>query len=549
MTVAELFVKCLENEGVQYIFGVPGEENEDLLFAIDKSKKLKFIPCRHEQGAAFIANVWGRLTGNAGVCLATLGPGATNLVTGVADANLDKAPLVAITGQGGLERLHHESHQNIDVVKMMNPITKWNTSIHHPQTTAEVIRKAFKIAEYEKPGATHIELPEDIAHQKVKGKKPLRKVVAQLPAPDQAAIKKTIQLLKKSKQPLIIAGNGTIRDRSSQELTKLAKRFNIPVAATFMGKGAVSDKEKQSLLSMGLGFKDYVIEAVEQADLILTIGYDIAEYSPEQWNPSNNKKIVHIDFEPAEVYERYLPEIEIISDIAPAICAIYDELEEVGADSFSDWYLPIRKRILKDIESYQPKKSETLNVPIALNLIRDALSDDGILLSDVGSHKMWIARNFVTYEPNTCIISNGLASMGISLPGAIAASMAYPDRQVVSIAGDGGFMMNLQEIETAKRLGLNFTMIVFNDNDYGLISWKQERATGKTTGTNLTNPDFVKLAKSFGIDGHRANNATQLKSILKKSIASDKLTLIEVPITTKVNQALIKKLNRYWEKK
>ena len=549
MNIAELFVQCLENEGVTRIFGVPGEENEDLLFALEDSDKIEFIPTRHEQGAAFIANMMGRLTGKAGVCLATLGPGATNLITGIADANLDKAPLVAITGQGDLTRLHHESHQLLDIVNMFDPITKWNTSIIAKEVVPEVIRKAFKLAEMEKPGATHIELSEDIAKEKVSKKiKPLTKKTFRPPAPEQASLEQAIQLIAAAKFPIVLAGNGAIRNRVSESLTMLVQKANIPVVSTFMGKGAVSDQLPQSLLAVGLGFKDYVMEAMEKADLVISIGYDIAEYSPDSWNPKNKKKLIHIDFEPAEIYENYLPDIELLGDISLTVKALLQRDTDFVKTN-TEWYQPIRKRILKDIKSYTLKAKDKFTVPGTLNLVREILAEDDIVISDVGAHKMWIARNYPTYCSNGCIISNGLASMGISLPGGIAASLIDGNRKVVSMMGDGGFMMNVQELETATRLNLGYTIIIFNDNDYGLISWKQERNANRTAGTKISNPDFVKLGESFGIDSFRPKSPKQLREILQQRIHGDKMTLIEVPIDPSVNQGLIKKLKKYWQDK
>jgi len=549
MNIAELFVQCLENEGVTRIFGVPGEENEDLLFALEDSDKIEFIPTRHEQGAAFIANMMGRLTGKAGVCLATLGPGATNLITGIADANLDKAPLVAITGQGDLTRLHHESHQLLDIVNMFDPITKWNTSIIAKEVVPEVIRKAFKLAEMEKPGATHIELSEDIAKEKVSKKiKPLTKKTFRPPAPEQASLEQAIQLIAAAKFPIVLAGNGAIRNRVSESLTMLVQKANIPVVSTFMGKGAVSDQLPQSLLAVGLGFKDYVMEAMEKADLVISIGYDIAEYSPDSWNPKNKKKLIHIDFEPAEIYENYLPDIELLGDISLTVKALLQRDTDFVKTN-TEWYQPIRKRILKDIKSYTLKAKDKFTVPGTLNLVREILAEDDIVISDVGAHKMWIARNYPTYCSNGCIISNGLASMGISLPGGIAASLIDGNRKVVSMMGDGGFMMNVQELETATRLNLGYTIIIFNDNDYGLISWKQERNANRTAGTKISNPDFMKLGESFGIDSFRPKSPKQLREILQQRIHGDKMTLIEVPIDPSVNQGLIKKLKKYWQDK
>jgi acetolactate synthase-1/2/3 large subunit len=542
MKVSDLVVQCLENEGVQYVFGVPGEETEDLLFSLADSK-IRFVPTRHEQGAAFMANVWGRLTGRAGVCLSTLGPGATNLLTGVADAQLDKAPLVAITGQGSLERLHQESHQYIDIVNMFRPVTKWNAAISDPDIVPEVVRKAFKLAELEKPGSTHIEISEDVA----KLDSPAAPIPAsriRRPSVDYKALAQTLEVLRGSRRPLIIAGNGAVRKLASKHLRRLSEKYQIPVVSTFMGKGALSAKSEQSLLTIGLGFKDYVCEAVDKADLIITVGYDIAEYAPKKWNPDKKKRIIHIDFAPAEVYAHYTPEVEVVADISSVLWNLNRELEKQEPNFDTEWYKPIRKRVLDDIKSYDLKEGEPFTIPGALNIIRSIMGDDDLLISDVGSHKMWIARNFPTCCPNGCIISNGLASMGIALPGAVAAALHDPGRRVVAAMGDGGFLMNSQELETAKRLNLNFTVIIFNDNDYGLISWKQMLSHGRSVSTKIGNPDFKKYAESFGIKGYRPENLKELKEQLTKAIMSDELCVVEIPVSTHVNQELIEKLKR-----
>jgi len=544
MNVAELMVECLEHEGIEYIFGVPGEENEDFLFALEKSK-IEFVPVRHEQGAAFIADVWGRLTGQAGVCLSTLGPGATNLMTGIADANLDKAPVVALTGQGSSDRVHHESHQMIDVIKMMAPITKWNGTINSQEVVIEMVRKAFKLAQAEKPGATHLELPENIAKEEVTtSHKPLAIHRVRRPSPDPVAIQEAIDIIKEAKRPLIIAGNGAIRSRASQALTKLSQEYLIPVASTFMAKGSISDKLDTSLGAVGLGFKDYVIEAFEQADLILSIGYDVAEYDPVNWNKSGNKKIVHFDFEPAEIYQHYNPDLEVIGDIAAGLHHIIKGLE---GHQYQNWFSDIRARIFKSLAQYKLEDSETnFTAPGVINLVRDVLPDTGLVISDVGSHKMWIARNFPTYVANGCIISNGMASMGIALPGLIAAYLIDQNRPVVSIMGDGGAMMNIQELETAVRLKVSGVIIILNDNNYGLIEWKQEMNEGKSFGTKITNPDFVALAKSFGIESAKPKNVSELNDILEQSITEKKLVLLEIPISTEVNQHLVDTLSAYY---
>ncbi len=496
-----------------------------------------------------MADVWGRLSGNAGVCLATLGPGATNLMTGVADANLDKAPLVAITAQGNLDRLHHESHQYIDIKQTFEGITKWNDTIKSPETVTEVIRKAFKIAESEKPGATHIELPEDIAAmEKPSSATPLKQVSTKRPGPHPEVLQQAVEHLKNAQRPLIIAGNGAIRKRASHELAHFSQMFRIPCVSTFMGKGAISDKSDLSLMAIGLGFDDYVLEAVQKADLILTIGYDIAEYAPQSWNPNGTLPIIHIDFEPAEVYEHYEVEVEVIADISLVLQSLSQHLAKHRKHYDTAWFEPVRQRILDDIAGYAPIEG-VLNVPSALNILRDIMQDDGLLISDVGSHKMWIGRNFLTYYPNGCLISNGLASMGIALPGGVAASLHEPERQIVTAMGDGGFLMNVQELETAKRVGARSINIVFNDNDFGLIKWKQEMSAGKSAFTELQNPDIPLLAKSFGIKGYRATDAGSLREILTQSLEKQELCVIEVPIETSVNNQLIEKLDNFWNKK
>lgn len=546
MTTAELLVRCLENEGVRHIFGVPGEENEDLLFALADSS-IDYVPTRHEQGAAFIANVWGRLTGRAGVCLSTLGPGATNLLTGVADANLDKAPLVALTAQGGTDRLHHESHQNLDVVAMFAPVTKWNAAITSPDIVTEVVRKAFKLAEIEKPGATHIELSEDVARAPVEtAAEPITRTIVRRAAPDHKALDRAVELLGSARRPLILSGNGAVRKRASRQLTELVTQHDLPVCSTFMGKGAVSDSREQSLWSVGLGHKDFAMEAFERTDTVVTVGYDIAEYAPESWNPKGEIPIVHIDFEPAEVYTHYQPEVEIVSDVASTLSALNNRLASAERSFDTGWYGAIRQRIVKDVAGYRMTPGEPFSIPGALDVIRRVLPDHGLLISDVGSHKMWIARNFPTYCPNGCIISNGLASMGIALPGGIAAALANPERPVIAAMGDGGFLMNSQELETAKRLGVAFVCLIFNDNDYGLISWKQKRSRNVSVATRIGNPDFVDYAESFGIEAHRPASPEDLESYLSAALDEHRLCLIEIPVDTAVNEELIDKLDAYW---
>jgi len=524
-TGADLLVRCLEVEGVEYVFGLPGEELEDVLFSL-RDSTIDFVPVRHEQGAAFMADVHGRLTGTAGVCLGTLGPGATNLLTGVADAHLDKSPLVAITGQGGLERLHKESHQRLDVVDLFEPITEWNTQITEPEIIHESVRKAFKLAEYEKPGAAHIEFPEDVAGEEATERPLPPRNRVRRPSPDEKSISRAAALLADADHPLVLAGNGGVRTRSAERLRSFVERTDMPVVATYMGKGAVSDADVHSLLTLDSGTENQAAEAISRADVVLAIGYDIAEHDPENWNPDGEKRIIHLDFDPAEVYEHYNPHVEIVCDIGAGLRALDASCEEVSTDR--EWYADLRESLSREVFS-EPDAADPFSVRGTLPLLREAMADDDVLISDVGSHKMAISQYYPTYEPNTCIVSNGLATMGISVPGAVAADLVV-ESNVVAATGDGGFLMNAAEIETATRLGCAFTILLFNDDDYGLISEKQTDHRGESTGTQLTNPDFVAFAESFGIDGYRPENWDELDETLGEVVPADRMALVEVPV-------------------
>ena len=525
MKASDLLVACLEREGVDHVFGLPGEEMEDLLFSL-RASDVTFVPVRHEQGAAFMADVHGRLTGDVGVCLATLGPGATNLLTGVADAHLDKSPLVAITAQGGLERLHKESHQAIDVVGMFEPVTKWNAQLNDPDIIHESVRKAFKIAEYEKPGATHLELPEDVAGEDT-GVGPLSiRERVRVAAPNPDSLTRVEALLRESDRPLLIAGNGAVRTEAAAPLRDLVAVTDIPVVSTYMGKGAVSDDDDHSLMTLDSGAHEEAADAIADADLLLTVGYDIAEHDPADWR-HGDAAVVHIDSEPAEVYEAYNPDVEVVADIGRTLRELTDWCEATAASFGTEWYSDLREHIVADIDR-EPADTPPFTVRDVLPILREAMASDDVLISDVGSHKMAIAQNFPTYEPNTCLISNGLASMGIAVPGGLAADLAI-DGNVVAATGDGGFLMNAAEIETATRTGCGYTIVVFNDNDYGLISEKQLDRTGEAFGTGLTNPDFVTFAESFGIDGYRPESPAELRDVFEAAIG-DGMALVEIPV-------------------
>ncbi|WP_266080426.1 acetolactate synthase large subunit [Haladaptatus caseinilyticus] len=524
MKASDLLVECLEAEGVEYVFGLPGEELEDVLFSI-RDSDIEFIPVRHEQGAAFMADVHGRVTGRAGVCLSTLGPGATNLLTGVADAHLDKSPLVAITGQAGLERLHKESHQALDIVHTYRSVTKWNTQLSDPEIINESVRKAFKLAEYEKPGATHLEFPEDVAGEETDAEPLEVRERVRRPDPDDISVERAAELLENAERPLVIAGNGAVRTRTAEGLREFVSETAVPVVGTYMGKGALSDDDDHSLFTLDSGENGESADAISRADCVLAVGYDIAEHDPEKWNPELDKQIIHLDHESAEVYEHYNPDVELVCDISAGLEAL---LEDVDVTCPEAWYRDQRESLVERMIS-TPDEDDPVTVRNVLPVLRDVMADEDVLISDVGSHKMAIAQEFPTYEPNSVIISNGLASMGIAVPGGIAADLAL-DANVVVATGDGGFMMNAAEIETATRLGCSYTIIVFNDSEYRLITENQEADRSEHYGTELTNPDFVAFAESFGIDAVRATTWDEISEALRSAVESDGMTVVEIPM-------------------
>ncbi len=528
MNTAELLVRCLENEGVEYVFGLPGEENLHVLEALRHSS-IQFITTRHEQGAAFMADLYGRLTGKAGVCLSTLGPGATNLMTGVADANLDGAPLVAITGQVGTDRMHIESHQYLDLVAMFAPVTKWNAQIVRPSNTAEIVRKAFKIAQSEKPGAVHIDLPENIAAMPVTGA-PLTKDEREKTFASFRSLGKAAVAISKAKNPLILAGNGTIRANASEALTQFATRMNIPVVNSFMGKGVIPYTHPLSLWTVGLQQRDHISCAFDETDLIIAVGYDLIEYSPKKWNPEGNIPIIHIGTTPAEIDSSYIPQVEVVGDISDSLEEIMKQADRKGKTTPSA--VNLREEIREDYEFYANDDGFPIKPQKIIYDLRQVMGPEDIVISDVGAHKMWIARHYHGDRPNTCIISNGFAAMGIAIPGAVAAKLVHPNRKVVAVTGDGGFMMNCQELETALRVGTPFVTLIFNDGGYGLIEWKQENhfGVGESAFVKFGNPDFVKFAESMGLKGYRVTSAADLIPTLKLALEQDVPSVIDCPV-------------------
>ncbi len=523
---SDLFVECLEAEGVRWVFGIPGEETLDLNHSLDRSS-VTFVPVRHEQGGAYMADMVGRLTGRAGVCLGTLGPGATNLVTAVADAYLDRAPLVAITGQGDLERMHKESHQYIDVVQMMAPITKWNARVNAPDIVPEVVRKAFKVAESEKPGATHLELPEDVMAAEVRDLVPLPRRRPVDPEPGARELLKAADMIRGAINPVVLAGNGVVRAGAAPALREFCRATGIAAAHTFMGKGVLDAFDERSLGTVGLHSRDYALAGFEDADVVICVGYDLVEHAPKHWNPKRDKKIVMVDSQPAEIDEHYLPEVELIGDIYHVLSRLAEEGRDVphsGGDA------RLHELIMRRFAAAQHDDAFPVQPPRALWEIRQALGREDMLISDVGLHKLWIGRMFPAHEPNTVLIANGLAGMGFALPCAIAAKLVHPRRKVVTVNGDGGFLMNVQELETAKRLRTPIVNVVWENQQFGSIVWKQDKKFGAHFGTDFTNPDFVKLAESFGIPAWRSESAAQFGDHLRRALSLDEPSLIVLPI-------------------
>mgnify|MGYP000030762102 FL=1 len=550
MKASDLFVKCLETEGVTKIFGIPGEENADLMISLKKSK-IEFVLCRHEQAAAFMADVYGRLTGKAGVCLATLGPGVTNLMTGLADANMDRAPVVAIIGQGSTDRLHKESHQIMDSISMVAPISKWAQTILSAKNVSEVVRKAFKVAETEKPGVTVIELPEDVAKEEV-NENPIKPILIRRPAADNRAVNEAIDLIISAKNPIILAGNGTIRKRASHRLRALVQNLGVGVINTFMGKGSVSSNDEHSLFTIGLGSGDYNNLAIDESDLVIAIGYDLVEYSPSAWNriEKGQKNVIHIDYTPAEVDRNYLPNVEIIADLAGALYQLNNALvEKVGEKNLPLFKIKSREKARTTMLNHLNQDNDDDSFPMkpqrVLSDVRKVMDANDIVLSDVGAHKMWVAREYNCTEPNTCLISNGFCTMGFALPGSMGAKMVFPDRKILSINGDAGFFMNVQDLETAVREKLNVVAVVWLDGEYGLIKWKQQiQFDGDHSDLKFDNPNFGTLAKSLNMWGTQINSAKDFLPALEEAFKQKGPAIIGVPVDYSENMRLTKHLGK-----
>ncbi len=545
LNAAQLLVRCLENEGVKYVFGIPGEENIHFIDAFNRSS-IRFILVRHEQGAAFMADIYGRLTGRAGVCVATLGPGAINLLLGVADAQTDSAPLVAISAQVGLFRIYKESHQGVDLVAMFRPVTKWADLVLSPAAVPEMVRKAFKVAQTERPGASYLAVPEDV--EKLAAPRdavPLGINVVRDMAPSASQIARAAEVLRHAKSPIVLAGHGAVRNDAADALVRFSERLRIPVATTFMGKGVFPDNHPNALGALGFMHHDYVNFGFDRSDVIVCVGYDLQEYSPGRINPRGDKHIIHVHRYPAEVDANYHVAVGIEGNIPQSLDALAGAIQPKR-----DGQVPsarIRALLRDELDRGAKYASFPVKPQRLVADIRKAMGRNDIALVDTGAVKMWMARLYPAHAANTCLISNGLSTMGFALPGALAAKLACPDRRVLAVMGDGGFLMNSQELETAVREKIPFVVLVWEDSAYGLIKWKMRMELGRDSHCDFTNPDLVSYAESFGVRGYRIRAAGQLLPTLTRALADDVVSLIVCPVDYSENLALTKKLGELTE--
>ncbi|MWA03859.1 acetolactate synthase large subunit [Actinomadura sp. LD22] len=537
---ARLLVRTLEAEGVDYVFGIPGEENIHFVHALNDSS-IRYILVRHEQGAAFMAEIYGRLTGKAGVASATLGPGAINLQLGVADATTNSTPVVAISAQVGLDRIYKESHQIVDLVSLFRPITKWSELAPTAEALPEMVRKAFKTAQTERPGAVYLAIPEDVESATVADALtplPVNIVRPQEPSPSQIA--RAADVIALARQPIVLAGHGATRDRASDALVHFSERLGLPVATTFNGKGVFPDDHRNALGAVGFMRHDYVNFGFDEADVLIAVGYELQEFDPVKINPTADKKIIHIHQSPAEVDDHYPVTVGIQGDISRSLRALADSVHrrwDVGGTGEK-----IRRMMREELAEGATEDGFPLSPRRIVADVRAAMGRGDIVLADTGAVKMWMARMYPTYEPNTLLVSNGLSSMGFSVPGAIAAKLARPDRRVLAATGDGAFLMNSQELETAVRENVPITVLIWDDSAYGLIEWKMDLDIGSSSHIKFGNPDFVTYAESFGARGYRVESAGELLPTLRKALAEDTVSVITVPVDYSHNLQLTDKL-------
>jgi acetolactate synthase-1/2/3 large subunit len=545
VTVAKLVVKCLENEGVKYVFGIPGEENIHFIDALNSSS-IRFILVHHEQAASFMADMYGRVTGKAGVCTATLGPGAINLLLGTTDAHTDSVPLVAISAQVGLNREYKETHQFVDLVSMFKPVTKWAAEIKIPSAVPEMVRKAFKVAQTERPGSCYLGLPQDLEEMSVSPSlRPLLRSEVYDSAPSLSQVSRAAKVLEAAKAPIVLAGHGAARDNAQDALIRFSEHLHIPVATTFMGKGVFPDMHPNALGTVGFMHHDYVNFGFDLADVLICVGYDLQEFDPVRINPDADKKIIHISRYPAEVDACYPVAVGIESNLSMAL----DDLAK-GVSS-KQGLKAENQKIVNLLRAELENGARDHSFPVKPQRIvsdtRLALGQSDIVLVDTGALKMWMARLYPTYKPNTCLISNGLATMAFALPGAIAVKLAYPERKVLAAAGDGGFMMLGSELETAVREDVPIVVLIWEDQAYGLIKWKMDLELGHHSSVDFHSPNFMKYAESFGAKGYRISRTDELLPTLKSALEDDAISVIACPVDYSENMELTDKLGRLTE--
>jgi len=526
--VADLLVRCLEHEGVTCVFGIPGEENIHLTDALAASS-IRYVLVRHEQAASFMAEIYGRLTGRAGVCSATLGPGAINMLLGTADATTNSAPLVALSAQVGLNRIYKESHQSVDLVSLFSPVTKWADMVLTPGAVPEMARKAFKLAQTERPGAVYLAVPEDVETMPVPGElAPLPLNVPRADEPSRPQIERAAAVLDGARRPIVLAGHGAARAGAADALRRFAERLGLHVATTFHGKGVFPDDHPLALGAVGFMRHDYVNFGFDESDVIVSVGYELQEFDPARINPAGDKRILHLSRFPAEVDASYNVEVGVQADISAT-------LDALAAATSRRWQPgeggeKIRALLADELARGAGDDSFPVKPQRVVSDTRAALGRSGIVLADTGAVKMWMARLYPTYEPNTCLVSNGLSTMGFAMPGAIGAKLAEPGRRVLAATGDGAFLMNSQEIETALRERIPLTVLIWEDDAYGLIKWKMDLELGHDVATSFGNPDFVAYAESFGARGYRVSAAGDLLPMLTEALSADTVSVIACPV-------------------
>jgi acetolactate synthase-1/2/3 large subunit len=531
MKASDLMVKALEAEGVEYIFGIPGEENLDLLESL-RSSSIKLILTRHEQGAGFMAATYGRLTGKVGVCLSTLGPGATNLVTPAAYAQLGAMPMLMITGQKPIKTSKQGRFQVIDVVDMMRPITKYTTQVVSGDRIPSVVREAFRLASEERPGAVHIELPEDIADESTSAKL-LKPSIARRPIAEYKAISLAVDMIEKAKSPVLLIGAGANRKLTAKMLQEFVDKTGIPYITTQMGKGVLDESGKLFMGNTALSSGDFVHRVIDRADLIINVGHDVVE-KPPFFMEDDDQKVIHINFDSAAVDPVYFPQLEVIGDIANSIWQIKEKI--TPQDSWTlDFYRDVHDAYIAHRKASEDDNRFPILPERFVREIRKAMPKDGIVTLDNGIYKIWFARNYPAYLPNTVLLDNALATMGAGLPSALAAKLVYPEKAVITVCGDGGFMMNSQELETAVRLNLHIVVIILRDDAYGMIKWKQANMKFENYGLDYGNPDFVKYVESYGGKGWRIGATEELLPTLQNCLADPAVHLIDVPVDYSLN--------------